>query len=378
MLLHGVGHLRRVHVRHETDRKLARHLVRDHRLGARLGKRALDAVKTQARVAHAAHEHIRLAVTHRRRAARALINIGHLKLHVLIHLALLVRKRRDLVVQAWDQDLGLRRHERRHDLDQVRHRLVHHASKHTAVQIMRGTADRQLIVGDAAQTMRHAGLLRAEPVVVRNAHGIDVLEQLVLVLHDKLVQADRAALLHPLEAELEVHRHIEAQRLVRLQHIDPPHNRALVVRRAAADQAIRGRIVHQLKRLRAPAVRLERRLHVIVAIHKHRLLRRITTILAHNHGRQLHLLPIERLHAQIVRRHVASDLGELVLQPRAHLVHLGTERRIARHTRDLDGLGKVRYPLGLVRLGVLDKLSTGITHGGTPTGGRLTRLPRAI
>ena len=83
-------------------------------------------------------------------------------------------------------------------------------------------------VADTPETVSEAGLVLAEPVVVRDAAVVHLLHELgVLPIHQHLVQPLAPALLHPLEAELEVDRHLEPALLVALQGVDPAQNWSL-------------------------------------------------------------------------------------------------------------------------------------------------------
>ena len=59
-------------------------------------------------------------------------------------------------------------------------------------------------VADASEAVGDAGLGLAQPVVVWDAHVVDVLQEGVLAGEDELIQTLWAGLLHPLKAELDV------------------------------------------------------------------------------------------------------------------------------------------------------------------------------
>lgn len=247
------------------------------------------------RVAHAAHQDLRLVVRERDLRARGLLYVLDAVVEDVVarpapssaprekstreleHALLLLGQRRDEVLDAGDEDVARRRDEAAHERDEVRHRLVHGAPEDARVQVARGARDRQLVVRQAAQAVREAGRARVQPVVVRlarasargmmhrrrtyDADGVDALEVLPRLALDELVEALRAALLHALEAEAQVHGERQAERLVRLEHVHPPEDGALVVRRPAPDQLPALLVDDELERLRVPAVALQSLAH---------------------------------------------------------------------------------------------------------------------
>ena len=84
-------------------------------------------------------------------------------------------------------------------------------------------------VADAPEPVRETGLVLAEPVVVGDAAVVHLLHELgVLPVHQHLVQALAAALLHPLEAELEVDWQLNTALFIALEGVDPTKNWALL------------------------------------------------------------------------------------------------------------------------------------------------------
>ena len=75
-------------------------------------------------------------------------------------------------------------------------------------------------------------------------------------LLNKLVKTFGAGFLHALEAETQVDREGEAERLVRLEDVEPAEDGALVVGRAAADEAASLFVDDKRKGLRVPSVAL--------------------------------------------------------------------------------------------------------------------------
>lgn len=213
----------------------------------------------QARVAHASHERLGLVVADGDLGADRAFEVGHGDVDDLVQLALLGRERRDLLIDARDEDLALRRDELAEEGEEVRHRLVHDGAEHAAVQIGARTRYRARKVAQTAQAIRQARGGGPQPVVVcargtkkkasalvpraldtagstkarrrgrvrtRDAHGVDVGKLALGLLDDELLEPLRARLLHALEAELEVDRELGAGLLVRLDDVQPTQNLA--------------------------------------------------------------------------------------------------------------------------------------------------------
>jgi len=141
------------------------------------------------------------------------------------------------------------------------------------VEVARGSLDADLVVVDTAEAVGEARGLGVEPVVVRDTHAVLARKEAVLLRLDKLVEVDGSRLLHALEDHLEVDGELEAELLVRVEHVQPRHDGALVVGRAAAIKTARARGVgSELERLVVPAVLLERGLDVVVAVDEEVLL----------------------------------------------------------------------------------------------------------
>ncbi|RUP52090.1 hypothetical protein BC936DRAFT_141684 [Jimgerdemannia flammicorona] len=98
-----------------------------------------------------------------------------------------------------------------------------------------------------------AWFLGAKPIVVGNADSINVGEVALGLGDDKLIQALGAGFLHTLEAHLQVDGEVDAQTLVRLNHVQPTEDGPLVVCGAASIQAVLG-VLNELERVNAPAV----------------------------------------------------------------------------------------------------------------------------
>ena len=90
------------------------------------------------------------------------------------------------------------------------------------------------------------------------AHGVNAFEELVLLLFDEIIETLRSTLLHTLEAEAQVYWQLAAERLVRFEDVEPAHDRAFIVGRAAADEAAGLLVDDKLEGLRVPSVALLR------------------------------------------------------------------------------------------------------------------------
>lgn len=126
-----------------------------------------------------------------------------------------------LVIDTRNQDLASGRYKLAHYGEKIRHGFVHGATKDTGMQVACGTANSQVEVGYTAQTIGQAGLCSAEPVVIRDTDGVDILKVVGCFAVDDLLETLRARLFHAFEAEFEVHRQLQAQLDVRLDYVDP-------------------------------------------------------------------------------------------------------------------------------------------------------------
>merc|ERR1719220_2070811 len=166
------------------------------------------------------------------------------------------------------------------------------ASKDSTVKVLRGAFDLQEEVAHSPQAVSEAGLVLAQPVVVRDANIVDLLHELgVLPSHQHLVQALTAALLHPLEAELEVDRHFFANLAISLECMDPSKHWSLVISRSTSIQL--PVLLSEHPRISVPPVLLlVGRLHIQVAVDQQGLLCRVLTQLAHQDRWQLKNLTV--------------------------------------------------------------------------------------
>lgn len=64
----------------------------------------------------------------------------------------------------------------------------------------------------------------------RNAHAVNTGEELVLFRFNKLVKVDRTILLHTLKTDFEIDRKLNTKLLMRLENVQPAHDRTLVIR----------------------------------------------------------------------------------------------------------------------------------------------------
>ena len=195
-----------VHVRHRPDAEFADDFGGDDGLGAGGGEGAFDAVEGERGKAPAGHERALLAVrVDGRLVAERLVQVVHGEGDVAVYGAFVVRQRRDHLVDAVDEDpavVGC--DERAHDPHEVGHRLVCRAAVHAAVQVLGRAGHLDAIVAAAAQGVCQAWLLRAEPVVIGDADGVDVGEEGFGVAVDEVVETLRAVLFHAFEAHDQV------------------------------------------------------------------------------------------------------------------------------------------------------------------------------
>ena len=176
------------------------------------------------------------------------------------HVPLLCVGSRDEFLNTGDKDHSVGRDELGHQLDQVRHRLVHHPPEPARVQVARGAGHRELEIHDTAEAVRETRCARVEPEVVRDADAVDAGEPAVRALgglgFDEVIEAIGAALLHALEAEAHVYGELKAERFVCFEHVEPAQDGSLVVCRAAADEAASLLVDDQREGLGVPSVAL--------------------------------------------------------------------------------------------------------------------------
>ncbi len=98
------------------------------------------------------------------------------------------------------------------------------------MQVLSARLDLKVEVADAPKSIGETGLALSQPVVVTYTHVVNIAQECVLSLGELNVQVLTSRLLHALEAELNVDRHLLAKLLVRLDGIYPVQDRALVVR----------------------------------------------------------------------------------------------------------------------------------------------------
>lgn len=73
---------------------------------------------------------------------------------------------------------------------------------------------------------------------------------------DELIESIAAALFHAFKAEAQVYWEIQPKAFVRLKHVQPPKDRALVVCGAATDQTSTFLILYQFEGFGVPAIAL--------------------------------------------------------------------------------------------------------------------------
>lgn len=201
-------------------------------------------------------------------------------------------------------------------------------SKDTRVEVTSRALDANFVVVDTTKTIGKTRSLGVEPVVVRNAHAVKTLEELVLFRLDELVKVDGTALLHTLEDHLDVDGKLETKLLVSLEDVQPSHHWSLVVGRATAVEATRSTGVRsEGEWLVVPSVLLERRLNVVVSVKKYVLLELsdkstysthllgVVADLADNNWREGDLLVPDLVGANRALLSLDAEVGELLKKP---------------------------------------------------------------
>ena len=95
------------------------------------------------------------------------------------------------------------------------------AAVDAAVEVLGWAGDLNAIVAASAEAIGQAWLLRAEPVVIGDADGIDVSEECFGVGGDEVIQALGSVLLHTFETHDQVDGEVYACLLMCLYRIHP-------------------------------------------------------------------------------------------------------------------------------------------------------------
>lgn len=244
----------------------------------------------------------------------------------------------DLLHDAGDLDLAVSVDQAAQNSDEIRHGLLCSSAKDARVQVGAGSRDLDAVVVASPQTVRQAGLLRAQPVVVRDADGLGVLEVALALLLDQLVQTFRAVLLHALEAHEQVDGEVDAGLLVGLDGVQPAQDGALVVGAAAAKHAA-VLADGQLEGLGGPAVALLGGLDVVVAVDEDGALVLVLSVAGQDDGGQVQLGLVGLL-AEGPQLDGGAQGLELGGEPLAHADDVGAAGGIGGDGGDGNGLGE--------------------------------------
>ncbi len=258
-------HFLRLHVRDSADGEFANDFGRDDGFGTWLAEGALDAMDGERRVPPSRHEGAVFVVEDSRLATERFVEVVHGVCYRSVKQLLLVGEGGDHFVDAGDKDLAGWGDKPGHDGHEVSHRFVSSAAEDTRVQILTWSGDFDRVIVAAAEAVSEARLLGAEPVIVGNADGIGVFEELFGFGFDEVVKAFGAIFLHALEAAEEVHREVDVGFLMGFDGVEPAENGAFVVGGAAAVHA--ALIVDgEFEGGGGPAIFHKGGLHVVVAV----------------------------------------------------------------------------------------------------------------
>lgn len=206
------------------------------------------------------------------------------------------------------------------------------------MQVGAGARDLDAVVVAAAQAVGQAGLLGAEPVIVRDADGIGVGKVALALLLDQLLETLGTVLLHALEAHQQVDGEVDASLLVGLNGVEPAQDGALVVGAAAAEHLA---VVAdgEGEGLGGPAVALLSGLNVVVAVYEDGALAGVAAVAGQDDGREVELGVVGLL-AQGPHLDLGAEGLELGLQPLAHADDIRTAGNLGADGGDGDGLGE--------------------------------------
>ena len=189
------------------------------------------------RVAPAGHEGAVLVVEDAGLAAEGFVEVVHGVGDGAVEGLLAVGEGRDHFVDAGDEDLAGGGDELGHDGHEVCHGFVGGAAEDAGVEVLTGAGDLDGVVVAAAEAVGEAGLLGAEPVVVTDADGVGVVEELGGFSLDEVVEAFGAVLLHAFEAAEEVDGEGDVGLLVGFDGVEPAEDGTFVVGGTAAVHA---------------------------------------------------------------------------------------------------------------------------------------------
>lgn len=110
-------------------------------------------MNAETRIAHPPHEKLSLVVGKQDGFPDRGFHVGVCEVHLFVPSAFGRRQRSNQILDPWDQDLPLRRHEFAEERDEVRHRFMYDSPENATVQICHRPSDRDLEVCKASQTI---------------------------------------------------------------------------------------------------------------------------------------------------------------------------------------------------------------------------------
>ncbi len=332
------GDILRLHVWHSADGELSSDLGWDDGLGAWLGEGALDAVDGEGWESPAGHQRLLLVLEDGGLGAEGLVQVVHCEGDVLVDLLLLLSDWSDELGDSRDLDVAVGVDEGGEDADQVRHWLLGGSAEHSGVEILTWAGDLDGVVVAAAETVGQAWLLGSEPVVVRNADGVCILEELVGLSTDEIIKTLRAILLHTLEAHQEIDWEFNTSFLVSLDGVQPSKNRSLIIGGSTTEHASLS-IDSELEWLRVPSILLGSWLDIVVPVDEDGALLGVVSVAGDDNWWELEVLLVW-LWAELAELDVGTQSLQLVVEPLAHANDIWAALVLSGDGWDGDGLAE--------------------------------------
>jgi len=309
--------LRDLHVGDGTDAELADDLGGDDSLCAGGGEGTLDTVKRQRGESPAGHQGALLVLEDSGLAAKRFVKVIHSEGNTLVQLLFFLSDRGNQLLDAIDLNLAVGVDQASHNADEVGHGLLCGTTEDTAVKVLAGTADLDAVVTATSQTVGKTRLLGAEPVVVADADGIGILEELLCLGVDEVVQTLTSILFHTLEAHEKVDGEIDVGLLMGLDGVKPTKNGTLVVGRTTTEHAALV-IDGELEGLGGPAILLSGGLNIVVTVDEDGLLLGVLTVAGDDDGREFEILLVG-LRAERAGFDMGTESLQFGLEKLAHL-----------------------------------------------------------
>eukprot|EP00043_Microstomoeca_roanoka_P026355 m.11348 g.11348 ORF g.11348 m.11348 type:complete len:328 (-) comp6492_c0_seq1:607-1590(-) len=175
-------------VRHKADGEFPNDLARNDSLGTLAVKCTLNTMNGQGRESPATHQGFHLAWM-RKIAEKASVTLVTFKFKVngLVNLPFVIGNGSNGIVDARNQNVALHIHQRVQQLDQVNHWFAHCAAKDTRVKILCGTLHSKEKVANATETVGDARLGGTQPVVITDAHAVNIRQKARSLSTDKFL-----------------------------------------------------------------------------------------------------------------------------------------------------------------------------------------------